>query len=51
MGIAKYEIFGTEGAWRVRHDGQGGERIRHKGSCVRGGNRGGLTLRSVKAMR
>jgi hypothetical protein len=22
MGIAKYEIFGTEGAWRVRHDGK-----------------------------
>ena len=22
MGIAKYEIFGTEGSWRVRHDGK-----------------------------
>jgi len=22
MGIAKYEIFGTEGEWRVRHDGK-----------------------------
>jgi len=22
MGIAKYEIFGTEGVWRVRHDGK-----------------------------
>jgi hypothetical protein len=22
MGIAKYEIFGTEGTWRVRHDGK-----------------------------
>ena len=22
MGIAKYEIFGTEGTWRVRHDGR-----------------------------
>lgn len=21
MGIAKYEIFGTEGTWRVLHDG------------------------------
>jgi|tagenome__1003787_1003787.scaffolds.fasta_scaffold19640303_2 hypothetical protein len=21
MGIAKHEIFGTDGAWRVRHDG------------------------------
>lgn len=23
MGIAKYEIFGTEGSWRVSHDGKG----------------------------
>ena len=22
MGIAKYEIFGKEGAWRIRHDGK-----------------------------
>ena len=22
MGIAKYEIFGMEGTWRVRHDGK-----------------------------
>lgn len=22
MGIAKYEIFGTDGTWRVRHDGK-----------------------------
>jgi hypothetical protein len=22
MRIAKYEIFGTEGTWRVRHDGK-----------------------------
>ena len=22
MGIAKYEIFGTEGTWRVLHDGK-----------------------------
>ena len=22
MGIAKYEIFGTESAWRIRHDGK-----------------------------
>jgi hypothetical protein len=22
MGIAKYEIFGTEGTWRIRHDGK-----------------------------
>jgi len=22
MGMAKYEIFGTEGVWRVRHDGK-----------------------------
>jgi len=22
MGIAKYQIFGTGGAWRVRHDGK-----------------------------
>ena len=22
MGIAKYEIFGTEGVWRIRHDGK-----------------------------
>jgi hypothetical protein len=22
MGIAKYEIVGTEGVWRVRHDGK-----------------------------
>jgi phosphotransferase system HPr-like phosphotransfer protein len=22
MGIAKYEIFGVEGTWRVRHDGK-----------------------------
>jgi len=22
MGLASYEIFGTAGAWRVRHDGR-----------------------------
>lgn len=22
MGTARYEIFGTEGAWRVHHDGK-----------------------------
>ena len=22
MGIARYEIFGKEGAWRIRHDGK-----------------------------
>ncbi|WP_354100711.1 hypothetical protein [Bradyrhizobium sp. S3.9.2] len=22
MGIAKYEIFGKDGAWRMRHDGK-----------------------------
>jgi hypothetical protein len=22
MGIAKYEIFGTQGVWHVRHDGK-----------------------------
>jgi hypothetical protein len=43
MGIAKYEIFGTEGTWRVRHDGKAENEYATKGSRVRGSDRRSFT--------
>jgi hypothetical protein len=49
MGIAKYEIFGTEGTWRVAPRREGRKRIRHDKQPSRPQSR--RHSRSARAMR
>ena len=50
MGIAKYEIFGTEGSWRVSHDGKAENEFATKEAAFEAESRRPHS-RSAKAMR